>query len=556
MTLTSKVRDLVEQGDRLFSKRSQWLSLWQTTAENFYPLRADFTNSLQPGQEFASHLFTSKPLYVHRELSNSFSSMLRPRGKTWFRARTHNQQINEDAACRAFLDNMSDAMFTAMYDPHAQFVKTTKQGDADFAAFGQAVISVDPNRDLNGLLYRNWHIRDSAWCENAEGRIDVFHRNWNIEARSYVRLFPKTAADSVKNNLSKEPYKEIKCRHIVIPSDEYEAEKKYNKERFPFVSLYVDIENNILLEETPRKRLGYVLPRWQTIQGWQYAYSPAAALALPDARMLQQISLTILEAGQKAVDPPLKVTSEVVGAVNTYPGGLTWVDAEYDERLGPAIEPIIGGDKSALSWGERKEQQIEQALMDMFYLSKLALPPAEGGDKMTAYEAGQRVEEYIRSTLPLFEPMEVEYNGGLCEETFNLCMDLNLFGPMDGMPEPLKGKDVRWQMDSPLQEALERTKYTAFLQTTNLMQSGLAVDPSIRHDVDVSKAFREAAIGGGAPADWIVPEEQAAQAKAAEAQAAQAQQLAQAVQAGGDIAGSVGAGIQQLQAAGVVPGAA
>jgi hypothetical protein len=70
-----------------------------------------------------------------------------------------------------------------------------------------------------------------------------------------------------------------------------------------------------------------------TVSGSAYAYSPATVVALPDARLLQQITLTLLEAGQKAVDPPWKATSEAIqGGVNSFAGGITWVDPEYDER--------------------------------------------------------------------------------------------------------------------------------------------------------------------------------------------------------------------------------
>jgi hypothetical protein len=549
--MKTRARELIEQGDRLFSRRAPLLSLWQTIGEQFYPLRADFTGNRSPGDEFASHLMSGRPLLVHRELSNAFSSMLRPRGKVWFRARTNSDALNEDSVNRQFLDGMSEAMTRAMYDRRAQFVRASKQGDADFAAFGQTVISVDPNRELNGLLYRNWHLRDCVWCENAENQIDVFHRDYKIEARDYLRLFPKTAAQSVRDIVSKEPYKEIHCRHIVAPSEDYDLDTIKNKQRFPFVSIYIDVENSIVLEEVGRKRLGYVIPRWVTISGSQYAYSPATVIALPDARMLQQISLTLLESGQKAVDPPLKVTKDVVGTVNTYPGGLTWVDEEYDERLGPAIEPLIAGGSPGLGWGERKEEKIEAVLADMFYLSKLSLPPAEADGDMTKWEAQQRVEEYIRGALPLFEPMEVEYNGGLCEETFQQCLDLNLFGPMDGMPPALRGREVRWQFESPLQEAHERAKAQAFMQVANLTQVATSADPTIIHDVNIAKAFRDAVTGAGAPADWLVPAEQSQQAKAQALQAAQAEQLAATVNTGAEIAGKVGAGMKELQQAGI-----
>jgi hypothetical protein len=551
--MKQRARELVEQGDRLFSKRQALLSLWQTTAEQFYPLRADFTATRSAGEEFASHLMTGRPLLVHRELSNALNSMLRPRGKVWFHARTNSEQLNEDSVNRAWLDDVSEVMTRAMYDSNAKFVRATTQGDRDFAAFGQCVIEVRPNRENNGLLYLNRHLRDCAWCENSEGDIDVFHFDYKLEARDYLRLFPKTGAQQVRDIVEKEPYKEIKCRHIVVPFDAYDLDKKANKDRFRFVSIYVDTDNQVVLEELPRKRLGYVIPRWVTIAGSQYAYSPSTTIALPDARMLQRISLTLLEAGEKAVDPPLKVTRDIVGAVNTYPGGLTWVDAEYDERLGPAIEPIIGGDKSALGWGENYQEKIEQALQDAFYLSKLSLPPAEVDGDMTKWEAQQRVEEYIRNALPLFEPMEVEYNGGLCEETFQQCLDLNLFGPIGStIPPSIANQEMHFQFESPLQEARGRAKTQNFAQVANLTQLAAGVDPGIRHDINVSKGFRDAVTGSGAPADWLVPVEQAQQARAQEAKQAMAQQLAATIGAGADVAGKVGAGIQQLQATGMV----
>jgi hypothetical protein len=68
------------------------------------------------------------------------------------------------------------------------------------------------------------------------------------------------------------------------------------------------------------------------------------------------------------------------------------------------------------------------------------------------------VKEYIRRALPLFEPMEVEYNGGLCEQTWNVAMDLGMFGSFEDMPDPLAGHEIDWQFESPLQAANDRVK--------------------------------------------------------------------------------------------------
>ncbi len=185
-----------------------------------------------------------------------------------------------------------------------------------------------------------------------------------------------------------------------MPADDYdlagEGGSATSKRNFPFVSIYVDCENDVILEEVPRKRLGYVIPRWVTVSGSQYAHSPATVTALPDARMLQQITLTLLEAGQKAVDPPLKATKEAIqGGVNTFAGGLTWVDAEYDEKLGAAIEPLMEVSKG-LGWGDAREDKIEGLIAEAFFLNQIRMPSMDGKER-TAYEVQKMFEDYIRS---------------------------------------------------------------------------------------------------------------------------------------------------------------
>lgn len=549
MTLSTRAKEIVDQGNRLFSKRLSLMSLWQTTAEQFYPERADFTRSFDMGEEFASHLMTGVPVLARRDMANNFAAMLRPRAKPWFHARTLNEKLNEDNTALRWLDWASEQMRLIMYDPLAQFVRATKQGDNDFATFGQTVLQVTPNRNNDGLLYRCWHIRDCVWCENSELQIDVFHRNWSLEARELVRLFQKTVSATVRQAAEKEPYREVKCRHVVIPADQYEIAGQRRGKDKGFVSLYVDCENETVLEEIYVPSLGYVIPRWQTVSGSQYAYSPATVVALPDARLLQQITLTLLESGQKAVDPPMVATAEhIQNGINTFAGGVTFVDAEYDERTGAALR-LLQPDAKALNWGVDREQRIEEALKEAFYLNQINLP--EIGKDMTAYEVQKRVEEYVRRALPLFEPMETEYNGALCEESFNLIMRMGGFGPPQDMPPILSNQELRFVFDSPLQSATERSKAEAFTASSQLLASTMTLDPNVKFNLDINTAFRDALRGVGAPSDWIIDEKVVEEDRQKAAQMQQIQQLAGAVDQGASIAGNVGAAAQELQAAGM-----
>lgn len=558
--MKSRVQELVEIGNDLFGKRSRVTNLWQEIALNFYPERADFTTQLEPGDEYASHLMTGAPVLFRRELANAISSMLRPREKPWFRARTHVESINKDPGNLAFLDRMSDHMQRTIYQKRAQFVRCTKQGDNDFSTFGQTVIEVGPNLDHSGPLYRAKHLRDVAWCENAELAVDAMHENYKYPAASLNRLFKGNVSGKVKECLQREPYKEIACRRIVIPAEQYDYQDPNRKPRreFPFVSIHVDTENQFIMEEMPQKRLGYVIPRWATVSGSQYAYSPATVVALPDARLLQQITLTLLEAGQKAVDPPAVAIQEAIaGGVQLFAGGVTAVDWEYDERTGEALRylPI---DTRGFNWAGDREKLIMELIRRALYLDDIQVPYPEG-EKWTATEYRGRVEQYILRALPLFEPMEVEYNGGLLEETYNLMIDLKLFGSFDDMPQALRAQDINWSFESPLQQATERAKSTAFLQTAELLKTASEFDKGAQYDVDIRKSMRDAIVGTGAPAEWVVDKKkadaaakQAADATAAESDMASAAAAADLVQRGGAAAESAGLGAESLRRAGLV----
>ena len=518
------VQALIKQGDWLFQKRSQLMQLWQDLGDNFYPERADFTVSREVGDEFAAGLMSSRPLLVRRELGNAFSAMLRPRDREWFSI-TIDREERLDRAGREWLEWASGVQRRAMYDRHAQFVRATKEGDNDFATFGQCSISREIDWQQNTLLYRCWHLRDIAWCEDYSGKIDQVHRRWKPTVSQLNQRFPKKLHQNLQKVLEKEPYREIECRHVVMKAEDYKGAAKI---RTPWVSVYFDVENEHLLEEVGTYSRIYTIPRWQTVSGSQYAYSPATVIALPDARLLQAMTLTLLEAGETAVRPPMIAVREAIRSdVALFAGGVTWVDAEYDERLGEVLRPLTQ-DKRAMPFGIEMQQGIEMALSEAFFLNKLTLPPAEG--EMTAFETAQRVQEYIRTALPLFEPMEIEYNGALCEDTFDALMRVGAFGSVDDIPESIRGAEVQFRFESPLHRALEREKGARFEEGRALAIAAAELDPKSINVLDVRTALREALEGVGVPAKWMrdpeVVEEMAAQQTQLE-QAAQAAALAE-----------------------------
>tara|TARA_Y100000310_G_C20696293_1_gene825955 strand:- start:2648 stop:4306 length:1659 start_codon:yes stop_codon:yes gene_type:complete len=530
-----KGKEIIEVAGKLFAKRSTLESLWQEIAEHFYPERADFTVKREFGEEFAADLETSYPLLARRDLGNAIGTMLRPRGMEWFELRLARPDREDNQALR-WMQWAASIQRRAMYDKRASFVRATKEGDNDWAAFGQAVISVEMNAARDALLFRSWHLGNVAWLENADGMIDTVYRRWKPERRQMIELWgkhprAKLSEKIIGDDYEKRKFETVNCLHCIMPTEKYEPPVGEPRSTKQYVSLHIDVDHEEIILTEFVDRMIYVIPRWQTVSGSQYAHSPATVCALPEARLLQSMTGTLLEAGEKATNPPLIATQEAIaGNIATYAGGVTWADAKYDERLGDVLRPITQ-DLRGIPLGMELRLDTRDIISEAFFLSKIALPLKN--EEMTAFEVQQRVTEFIRNAAPLFEPMEDEYNGQLCEESFAVLQANGGFGSPFDMPRSLQGQETVFQFQSPLRDAYERQKGQKFLETKQMLAQAVELDPATAYMVDARESLRDVLNGLNVPARWMRPERQVTALAEEERKKQQANQLlADAAQAG------------------------
>lgn len=550
--MDSDLKSLVQQGDYLFSNRGTLMSLWQESAENFYPQRADFTANRMMGQTYMDNLTTSAPLLAQRDLGNAIGGLIRPKDKIWGSVSVDDIE-DLDVAGRQWLERASLKQYNVLYNRETHFVRSTKEADHDFVLFGQAVLQKTMNSKADNLLFKTHHLRDVAWVEDSDGRVCTVHRKWEPFAVDLCKMFPDKVSSKVKEKVDKEPYRKVKCRHIVVPNDGYHY-KSMKKVKQPFVSIIVDCENNHVMEEIGSWDLQYIIPRWQTVSGSQYAYSPALIAALPDARLIQAITLTLLEAGEKAANPPMIAAQEAIrGDISVYAGGITMVDSQYDERLGEVLRPL-SQNYSGLPMAIDLQRDTRATIASAFFLDKISLPMMSG--ERTAFEMSVRVSEYIRNALPLFEPLEHDYNGAIYEMTFNDLLRRGIFGSIDEMPDSLSGREVKFVFDSPLTQALGAEKGQKFAENRELLLAAAQLDPSAVNMIDVKAAMKDIMIGIRTPAAWLRKEEDI---EAMEQEQAETQAISQGVQVaqqGGQAAESISRSIKTLNEASAMNGAA
>lgn len=545
--MDSRAKEVITIGNAAFNAKASINSLWQEIALNFFPERATFTSVRDQGEEVSDHLFASYPVMARRELGNLISSNTRPSDGRWMSIHVDDVDLDERDGERRFLERLTDIQWRAMYDRPSMFVSATKQTDHDFVTFGNGVLKYGLNIAGDGLLFRNYHLRDCAWSENAEGKIDVMHRNWCPTARQLKHHFGDKVSKQVKEACEKDPEKTFDCRHVVLPARLYNYKSKGGK-AFPFVSLYVELQSETVLEEVGLNYFCYVVPRWQTMSGSAYGLSMATSILLPDGRTLQVVMRTLREAGENYVNPPLIAVSDAIrGDIAMYPGGVTTADIEYDERLGEVLRPLTK-DRGGFPIASEVAAALREDIRAGFFLDKIQLP--EVSKTMTAFEVRRRLEEHIRASAPIFEPITEDYNDPLCDGVFKLLMDNGAF-PLQEMPESLKGRDIKFKFRSPLADLADRSEAEIYMEgVERMLVPAATIDAAQMENVDFTQATRDAMRAAGWKAKWFKPPEavEAARAQKAEQDAAAAEM--QEMAAEGAVAEQAGKGLDAVLTAG------
>jgi hypothetical protein len=271
--------------------------------------------------------------------------------------------------------------------------------------------------------------------------------------------------------------------------------------RHPFISIYIDVENRTYLHERGAPIFNHVIGRHRTLSGLPFAFSPMAINSLPDARMLQDMSLVILEQGQKSVDPPTIGASQVFTRdINLFAGGHTAVDLDEGQKLGDVFSTVETGN---VSLGFELKQDIRELIKECWLLNSLTLPTLRD---MRELEVQVRTDEFRRAALPFFSPIEPNYHGELLGTAWDMAMHLNLLSPAL-LNNELRGAPMNFTYTSPLNEAEGLEIVREYYEAMNIVSAGAAVDQTVANIIDTRRATEDA-ISRGTRAEWLVPEDQ------------------------------------------------
>jgi hypothetical protein len=518
-----------KRGDALFTEKDSFNALFQAQAEIFYPERADFFGDRAYGDERYDGIFTSVPQRMRRDMANNLGSMLRPRGKEWFKAVVRPERLMEIKLHKQWLEKTTRTQRNIVYAPTANFTRAMAESDNDYVCFGNAIVRHTYNQARTGLLFSCAHLKDCAWAENHEGVVDELHERMNMTLKQAVGLFGKdNLPKEWRDNCEDHPERKVKVQRCVAPLELYEYEKSERPRRNArYLSLYMACEvdeKEAALGEGHFNWFPYLVRRWMTVSGEPYGRSPCAGVALADARTLNIAQQALLKSVEWKVDPPKYAAHDaIVGEINLRAGAITYIDSEYlDKRLEPIKNMETGDPRFGIELTDRLAMTQGRA----FWQDLFKLPEKQ----MTAYEAGKWIEEYVRSAAPVFEPMEAE-NAQLMDAVFERAAEQKAF---DEAPEGLQGAEVNFEFETPLSDAYRdlRAQQASQLVTDMTLQAEIAPDSLDNIDFDEVTRGRMQNL----PVDWARDPELVKQVRDSRAEAQAEEQAKQEAAIAADMA--------------------
>jgi hypothetical protein len=544
--MKNKLADaIVEREKTKRGERGSWESLWQSIARYCLPNSASFMEQVTPGQDRMRWILDSTAPRSLEMFASFLHTLLNNPASEWVRLGVEGEpELQLSSTVRAYLETCQKKIMNALTSPSADIYSQLHQVYLDIGAFGTAVMFEDVvNKKLRCRVY---HLDDCVIDEGEDENIDSMIRQRHQTKRAALQRFKADKLGREYENLSDDKLgTKDRFLHAVIPATDPLAAELPERQKLKGAAYYscwiLTGHENRILEYGSYEEFPYFVPRWYKARGEIYGRSPAMT-AMPDIRMVNRMSDTILRGAEKIVDPPLVIPDgSLVSPVRLHAGGLTFTEGQVD------IKTLIPPGTSRIETGNELLIARQQSIKEAFFTPLFVTPDSP---VKTATQVLQEVDERNRALSPMLVRMQTELFSRLVTRTFNI---LDRSGILPKPPMELSGKQLKLEYVSPLIASQKQMEGLSLVRTFEMMAAWAQVDKGLFDWIDTDMVAQLLPLANGASAKIVQTKTKVDSVRKARAQqeqaAMQAQLMPEAAQAGAALM-TAGAKVTQANNAG------
>lgn len=520
------VESVVRRFKSIEGNRENWESHWEEIAERILPRQMGFVGERTKGEKKTQKVFDSNPMIALDRFAAVIDSMLTPRQSMWHNLRATDDTLNKDADVRDWFYKANHILYNTRYSPKANFSGQNSERWISMGAFGTGSLFIDyiPGTKLR---YRCVNLRDTFLLENHQGVIDTVFRKFKYTARQAVQrwgkeMMPEKILKALENPNTQD--KDFEFIHVVMPREDYDPGRADARGK-PWASLYIALaEKQVVAPEGGYTSFPYSISRYVTAPDEVYGRGPAM-MALPDIKMLNEMSKTDIRAVHKLVDPPLLLHDDGVmgnGAININmtPGGLNYGGVNRDGRQ--MVQPLQTGARVDIN--EQKMDQRRQSIDNAFLVTLFQI--LVDTPRMTATEALIRAQEKGMLLTPTMGRQQSEALGPLIERELDLLMT---HGDLPPLPPALVEAEGEYDIvyDSPMSRMQRAEELVGVQRTMELLTPFAQFNPDVMDVFDPDKLAQLTAEVSGVPTPVLRTPDQIGEVRTARQEQQQTQQMAE-----------------------------
>lgn len=511
--------ELVRRTEALESNKSTWNAAYQDVVDYVLPRRQSFTGPRSDGQTVTDKIFDSTAPWALDQLAAGLHSYLTSPTQRWAKLVLdpfmQETDLYEDEEVKRWLEMASNYLQMIFTSQKTNFAPQAHELYLDLGGFGTGIFYVEEDFAEAPMRFSTMHLGECSFEEDAYGVVNALHRRYKTTARNAAMFFKDKTPEHIKKIVEDKPNEMVEIIYVVRPRDDIFKEMSGTSK--PFGAWYIDPKEKQIIKSGGFYEFPFMVPRWSKLTGETYGRGPAM-LCMPDIKMVNTMSKTLIKAAQKIVDPPLMLPNEgFLLPIKMSPSGLNF----YDSTLNPdhKIQPIQTGGNVQL--GQEMLDARRQHIIRSFYLDWMQL---QEGPQMTATEVVQRTEEKMRMMAPSVSRMQSEFLDPLVERVFGILSRKRI---LPAPPEALKGKKVNVEYVSPVIKAQRMTQIVGFQRLLESLAQIAQAKPEVFDRIDADGTVDMLVDGFDVSYQSLLPKDKAEELRAKREQAQQQAMQAQ-----------------------------
>lgn len=378
------------------------------------------------------NIYDGTGINASQTFSNTFAGTVVPRGSAWVQAVVEDEKMARDRKVAAWGHKTEKHLYGRLgrsnfYESRTNFIKHG-------ADYGTSASYRHEDPKTGNLVFETIPRRTFYIDDNEFGECDTLWRELQMYNKHILANFGSSLDATTAQTMRDKPNAKTLVLHAVEPRSDFDPTSKLARKK-KWGSYYLLAKNFTILEESGFDYFPYKIWRPFREPGLVYGLGPGI-FCIRDSHVLQTAAKTLLDAANRAVDPPWAVPKDLEGDEELFPGGRNYINP--DDVAG--LAPLVSGMQYPI--GKDQVEELRRAVQRHYMVDYfLMLNQMQARDK-TALEVSELQAEKSSMVSAILSSFT---SGYLDLELEEIVMD----DVKAGLLEPLysSGKNISYKFD-------------------------------------------------------------------------------------------------------------